>query len=145
MARLQRDLRVPRIPRPQRELHVVVGDNYAGNLGPQRKLRLKPFQTFVRKGCSGRRIGLSRYALRGALRRVGVGGIRTLNGTYGATPFVMNEAVDVRTALRSYTPGQRARCFSRIGRDYRGRQGRRPRGWDRNPYAIPADQLRHAL
>ena len=48
-ARLQRDFDAA-YPESQAEFMWWIGDNYAGNLGPARVFRLKPFQTYLQKG-----------------------------------------------------------------------------------------------
>ena len=143
MARLQRDYDAA-YPEASAGFMWWIGDNYAGNLGPQRNLRLKPFQTFVRKGVQWG--GGSDYPVTPFAARYGVWASvarRTLNGTYGATPFGMNEAVDVRTALRSYTAWAARTMFleDRVGTIEAGKDADLA-VWDRNPYAIPADQLK---
>ena len=143
MARLQRDYDAA-YPEVSAGFMWWIGDNYAGNLGPQRNLRLKPFQTFVRKGVQWG--GGSDYPVTPFAARYGVWASvarRTLNGAYGATPFGMNEAVDVRTALRSYTVWAARTMFldDRIGTIEVGKEADLA-VWDRNPYAIPADQLK---
>ncbi len=49
MARLQRDFDAG-YPESQATFLWWLGDNYAGNLGHQRVMRLKPFKTYVQKG-----------------------------------------------------------------------------------------------
>ena len=143
MARLQRDYDAA-YPEASAGFMWWIGDNYAGNLGPQRNLRLKPFQTFVRKGVQWG--GGSDYPVTPFAARYGVWASvarRTLNGTYGATPFGMNEAVDVRTALRSYTAWAARTMFleDRVGTIEPGKEADLA-VWDRNPYQIPTEQLK---
>ncbi len=143
MARLQRDYDAA-YPEASASFMWWIGDNYAGNLGPQRNLRLKPFQTFVRKGVQWG--GGSDYPVTPFAARYGVWASvarRTLNGTHGATPFGMNEAVNVRTALRSYTAWAARTMFldDRVGTIEAGKDADLA-VWDRSPYAIPADQLK---
>ncbi len=73
MARLQRDYDAA-YPESSAGFMWWIGDNYAGNLGPQRNLRLKPFQTYVRTRAVGRRLRLSGDAICRALWRLGIGG-----------------------------------------------------------------------
>ena len=144
MARLQRDYDAA-YPESSAGFMWWIGDNYAGNFGPQRNLRMKPFQTYVRKGIQWG--GSSDYPVTpfaGALRRVGVGG-----------------AADVERHVRRDSrsePRNRSTCAPRCARTRRGRRGRcssrigsaRSRSgkdadlavWDRNPYAVPTDQLK---
>ena len=130
---------MPRYPEASAGFMWWIGDNYAGNLGPQRNLRLKPFQTFVRKGVQWG--GGSDYPVTPFAARYGLWASvarRTLNGTYGATPFGMNEAVDVRTALRSYTAWAARTIFleDRVGTIEAGKDADLA-VWDRNPYEGP--------
>ena len=121
-----------------------IGDNYAGNFGPERNLRMKPFQTYIRKGI--RWGGSSDYPVTPFAARYGVWASvarQTLNGTYGAKPFGTAESVDVRTALRSYTAWAARTMFleDRVGSIEVGKEADLA-VWDRNPYAIPTDQLK---
>ena len=143
MARLQRDYDAA-YPESSAGFMWWIGDNYAGNLGPQRNLRLKPFQTYVRKGVIWS--GSSDYPVTPFAARYGIWASvarRTLNGTYGATPFGMNESVDVRTALRSYTAWAARSLFldDRVGTIEPGKEADLA-VWDRNPYEIATDQLK---
>ena len=122
-----------------------IGDNYAGNLGPQRNQRLKPFQHLrARRGCkwaAAPTIGVTpfpaRYGLWASVAR------ETLNGTYGATPFGTAESVDIKTALRSYTMLGRAHDVpGRPRRLDRSRQGCRHRGVGSRPYEVPTAALK---
>ena len=143
MARLQRDYDAA-YPEASAGFMWWIGDNYAGNLGPQRNLRLKPFQTFVRKGVQWG--GGSDYPVTPFAARYGLWASvarRTLNGTYGATPFGMNEAVDVRTALRSYTAWAARTMFldDLVGTIEAGKDADLA-VWDRNPYEVTTEQLK---
>jgi predicted amidohydrolase YtcJ len=105
---------------------------------------MKPFQTYVRKGIQWG--GSSDYPVTPFAARYGVWASvarRPLNGTYGAQPFGTAEAVDVRTALRSYTAWAARTMFleDRIGTIEAGKDADLA-VWDRNPYAIPTDQLK---
>src|SRR5687767_10093103 len=121
-----------------------IGDNYAGNFGPVRNLRMKPFQTYVRKGIQWG--GSSDYPVTPFAARYGVWASvarQTLNGTYGAKPFGTAESVDVRTALRSYTAWAARTMFleDRVGTIEAGKEADLA-VWDRNPYTVPTDQLK---
>lgn len=81
-----------------------IGDTYAGNWGPERCRRLNPFHTFLQKGIrwgGGSDFNVTpfpaRYGIWASIRR------QTLLGVYGPNPYGTAEAVDVRTALRSFT------------------------------------------
>ena len=81
-----------------------IGDTYAGNFGPERSQRLEPFKTWLAKGV--RWTGGSDYYVTPYPARYGIWASlerETLKGVYGAHPFGTAEAIDVHTALRSYT------------------------------------------
>jgi predicted amidohydrolase YtcJ len=143
MARLQLDYDAA-YPEASAGFMWWIGDNYAGNFGPVRNLRMKPFQTFVRKGIQWG--GGSDYPVTPFAARHGIWASvsrQTLNGTYGAKPFGTAESVDVRTALRSYTAWAARRIFleDRIGTIEVGKDADLA-VWDRNPYTVPTDQLK---
>jgi predicted amidohydrolase YtcJ len=143
MARLQRDHDAA-YPEASAGFMWWIGDNYAGNFGPVRNLRMKPFQTFVKKGIQWG--GSSDYPVTPFAARYGVWASvarQTLNGTYGGKPFGTAESVDVRTALRSYTAWAARTMFldDRVGTIEVGKEADLA-VWDRNPYAIPTDQLK---
>ncbi len=142
-ARLQQDYDAA-YPESQSEFMWWIGDNYAGNLGPQRGLRLSPFQTYVRKGIKW--AGGSDYPVTPFPARYGLWSSvarKTLNGTYGATPFGVQEAVDVKIALRSYTAWAARQLFldDRIGSIEVGKDADIA-VWDRDPYSVPTDSLK---
>ena len=68
---------------------------------------------------------------------------RTLNGTYGATPFGLKESIDIRTALRSYTIWAAHQIFldDRIGSIEVGKDADMA-VWDRDLYAVPTAELK---
>jgi predicted amidohydrolase YtcJ len=143
MARLQRDFDAA-YPEASGSFMWWIGDNYAGNLGPERSLRLKPFKTFRQKGirwASGSDFSVTpypaRYGLWASIAR------ETLNGIYGRTPFGTAEAVDVKTALRSYTIWAAHQIFQddRIGSIEVGKEADLA-VWDRDPYTVPAAALK---
>ncbi len=143
MARLQRDFDAG-YPESQATFLWWLGDNYAGNLGPQRSARLKPFKTFVQKGVKwggGSDYSVTpfpaRYSLWSSVART------TLDGTYGARPFGTAESVDIRTALRSHTIWAAHQMFleDRVGSIEVGKDADIA-VWDRNLYTVPADQLK---
>lgn len=91
-------------PETQGEFMYWIGDNYAGNLGPQRSLRLDPYQTFLRKGILF--AGGSDYPVTPLPARLGLWASvarQTLHGTYGAHPFGTTEAISAADSLKSYT------------------------------------------
>ena len=121
-----------------------IGDNYAGNYGPKRSARLVPLHTMVARGI---RFGggsdnpvtplPARYGLWASVER------ETLQGTYGAHPFGTAEAVDIHTALRSYTSWAAPQLFleKRIGSLEVGKEAD-VAVWDKDPYAIPGPELK---
>ena len=68
---------------------------------------------------------------------------RTVNGTYGATPFGLKESVDTRTALRSYTTSAAHQLFldDRIGSIEVGKDADIA-VWDRDLYSVPTAELK---
>jgi predicted amidohydrolase YtcJ len=121
-----------------------IGDTYAANLGPQRAPRLKPFQTFVRNGirwAGGSDYGVTpfpaRYGLWASVAR------ETLHGVHGATPFGKAEAVDIKTALRSYTIWAAHQMFleDRVGSIEVGKDADIA-VWDRDLYSVPTATLK---
>jgi predicted amidohydrolase YtcJ len=143
MARLQRDYDAG-YPESQAGFTWWIGDNYAGNLGAARGQRLNPFQTYVRRQI--RWAGGSDYPVTPYPARYGLWASvarKTLNGTWGATPFGTAEAVDIKTALRSYTAWAARQMFldDRVGSIEAGKDADIA-VWDRNPYTVPTDQLK---
>jgi predicted amidohydrolase YtcJ len=91
-------------PEPSAGFMWWIGDNYAGNFGPERCARLNPFKTYLARGirwAGGSDFDVTpfpaRYGLWASMAR------ETLLGVYGANPYGMAEAIDLRSALRSYT------------------------------------------
>jgi len=143
MARLQKQYDAG-YPESQAEFMWWIGDNYAANLGRPRVFRLKPFRTYTQKGmiwAGGSDYGVTpfpaRYGLWSTVAR------KTLNGTYGETPFGTDQSVDVRTALRSYTIWAAHQLFleTRIGSIEIGKDADLA-VWDRNLYTVPTDALK---
>jgi predicted amidohydrolase YtcJ len=143
MARLQKEFDAG-YPESQATFTWWLGDNYAGNLGPERGLRLNPFRTYLTKGvkwAGGSDYGVTpfpaRYGLWASVAR------RALNGTYGATPFGTAESVDIKAALRSFTIWAAHQIFldDRIGSIEPGKDADIA-VWDRNMYEIPTDALK---
>jgi predicted amidohydrolase YtcJ len=144
MARLQKDYDAG-YPESQAPFMWWIGDNYAGNLGPARAPRLKPFHTYVSTGVKwggGSDYNVTPFAARYGLWSSVVR--RTLNGTYGPTPFGTAEAVDIRTALRSYTTWAAHQIFldDHVGSIEPGKAADIA-VWDRDLYTIPADDLKN--
>src|SRR5581483_5604639 len=81
-----------------------IGDIYASSYGPERGLRLEPLHTLQLRGIVWS--GGSDYPVTPVAARYGLWAStarQTLRGTYGLRPFGAEEAIDIRTALRSYT------------------------------------------
>ena len=143
MARLQKEFDAG-YPESQAPFAWWLGDNYAGNLGPDRAPRLNPFHTYVTKGI--RWAGGSDYSVTPFPARYGLWASvarQTLNGTYGATPFGTKESVDIKTALRSYTTWAAHQVFLdvRVGSIEVGKDADIA-VWDRNMYIIPTAELK---
>ncbi|OLC40300.1 MAG: hypothetical protein AUH43_26620 [Acidobacteria bacterium 13_1_40CM_65_14] len=143
MARLQTEYDAG-YPESQAEFMWWIGDNYAGNLGPDRARRLTPFATYRRRGiiwAGGSDYSVTpfpaRYGLWSSVAR------QTLNGTFGATPFGTEERVDTRTALRSYTIWAAHQMFldDRIGSIEVGKDADIA-VWDRDMLTVPTDALK---
>jgi predicted amidohydrolase YtcJ len=142
-ARLQKEFDAA-YPEAQAEFMWWIGDNYAANLGPARALRLSPLKTFLDRGIKW--AGGSDYSVTPFPARYGLWASvarRTLNGTYGATPFGLKESVDIRTALRSYTVWAAHQLFldDRIGSIEAGKDADIA-VWDRDLYAVPTAELK---
>lgn len=121
-----------------------IGDNYAGNLGRNRALRLEPLKTLLARGVQwtgGSDFDVTpipaRYGLWAAVER------QTLKGTYGLHPFGTAEDVDVHAALRAYTAEGARQLFleDRIGSLEPGKEADIA-VWDRNIYSVPGSELK---
>lgn len=143
MARLQAQYDAG-YPESQAPFTWWIGDNYAGNLGRERGLRLNPFRTYVTKGvkwAGGSDYDVTpfpaRYGLWASIAR------KPLNGTYGATPFGSAESVDIKSTLRSYTIWAAHQIFldDRVGSIEVGKDADIA-VWDRNMYTAPTDALK---
>ncbi len=142
-ARLQRDFDAA-YPEAQAEFMWWIGDTYAANLGPSRALRLSPLRTFAAKGIKW--AGGSDYSVTPFPARYGLWASvarTTLNGSFGATPFGLEESVDIKTALRSYTIWAAHQLFldDRIGSIEVGKDADLA-VWDRDLYTVPTDRLK---
>lgn len=144
MARLQKD-HDSGYPELQAPFTWWIGDNYAGNLGPERALRLIPLKTFTAKGIVWG--GGSDYPVTPYPARYGIWASierKTLKGVYGAQPFGTAESVDVHTALRSYTAWAARQLFleDKVGSIEVGKDADIA-VWDRDVYTMPADEIRN--
>jgi predicted amidohydrolase YtcJ len=122
-----------------------IGDLYAGNFGPERSLRLMPFKTYLSHDI--RWAGGSDYFVTPIAARYGLWASverETLQGTYGAHPFGIAEAIDIHQALRSYTAWAARQLFleNRIGTLQVGKEAD-VAVWDQDLYAMPSKDLRN--
>lgn len=122
-----------------------IGDNYAGNFGPERSQRLEPFKTWIAKGIQWG--GGSDYPVTPYPARYGIWASldrETLKGVYGAHPFGTAEAIDVHTALRSYTAWAAHQLFleDKIGTIEPGKEADLA-VWDRDLYTMPAADIKN--
>lgn len=122
-----------------------IGDIYAGNYGPKRDQRLEPLKTLLSRGILWS--GGSDYSVTPLAARYGLWASvarQTAKGTYGAQPFGTAEAVDIHTALRSYTAWGARQMFleNKIGTLEAGKKADIAI-WDRDLYAVPSDQIKN--
>jgi predicted amidohydrolase YtcJ len=143
MAALQREFDAG-YPEMQPPFIWWIGDNYAGNLGRTRALRLEPLKTLLARHVQwtgGSDFDVTpfpaRYGIWAAIER------RTLNGTYGPQPFGTVESVDVHAALRAYTAAAARQLFleKKIGSLEPGKDADIA-VWDKNLYVIPASEIK---
>jgi predicted amidohydrolase YtcJ len=143
MARLEREHDAG-FPEAQGAFLWWLGDNYAGNLGPERAPRLKPFRTYQAKGvrwAAGSDYSVApfpaRYSLWASVAR------KTLNGTHGVQPFGTKESVNIKIALRAQTMWAAHQMFldDRVGSIEVGKDAD-VAVWDRDMYTVPTDDLR---
>jgi predicted amidohydrolase YtcJ len=131
-------------PEAQAEFMYWIGDTYAGNFGQARNQRLMPLRTYMNHGVQW--AGGSDYPVTPFAARLGIWSSmarETLNGTYGKQPFGTAEAVDVHTALRSYTTWGAHQLFldKRIGSLEPGKDADIAI-WDRDIYTVPMNQVK---
>jgi len=122
-----------------------IGDTYAGNFGPQRSQRLEPFKTWLAKGVQWG--GGSDYDVTPFPARYGIWVSierETLKGVYGKHPFGTAEAIDVHTALRSYTAWAARQLFleDKAGTIEPGKQADIA-VWDHDLYTMPAADIKN--
>ena len=131
-------------PEMQPEFLWWIGDIYAGNYGPRRGPRLEPLKTLLARGISWS--GGSDYPVTPLAARYGLwasAARQTFKGTYGQHPFGTEEAVDVMTALRSYTTWASRQMFleGKIGSLMVGKKADIA-VWDRDLSTTPVDQIK---
>jgi len=122
-----------------------IGDTYAGNFGPARNPRLEPFASFQRNGviwAGGSDYNVTPYPARYGLWSSVVR--ETQAAAYGRTPFGMAEAVDIRTALKSYTIWAARQMFleKQVGSLEIGKDADIA-VWAQNPYTMPSADLKN--
>lgn len=91
-------------PEPQAAFTWWIGDTYAGNFGAERSRRLNPFRDFLDRGIQW--AGGSDFSVTPFPARYGISASMArepLLGVYGKDVFGDEQAVDARTALRSFT------------------------------------------
>lgn len=121
-----------------------IGDIYAASYGPKRGQGLEPFKTLHARGILWS--GGSDYFVTPVAARYGLWASlvrQTAKGTYGVNPFGTAEALDIHTALRSYTAWGARQMFleNKIGSLEVGKQADIAI-WDRDLYAVSADQIK---
>ena len=131
-------------PEMQPEFLWWIGDIYAGNYGPIRDQNLEPLRTLQSRGIlwsGGSDFPVTpiaaRYGLWASLVR------ETAQGTYGLHPFGTREAVDIHTALRSYTAWGARQMFleNKIGTLDVGKKADIAI-WDRDLYSVPSAEIK---
>jgi len=121
-----------------------IGDTYAGNFGPERCLRLKPYKTFLDRGMIWAATSdfwvvpyPSRYGIWAQIAR------EPLLGVYGSHPFGTEESIDVHNALRAYTIWSAHQLFmeDKIGSIEVGKYADIAI-WDKDMYTIPTPEIK---
>lgn len=121
-----------------------IGDTYAGNFGPERCLRLKPYKTFLNKGIKWAATSdffvdpfPARYGIWAQIVR------EPLIGVYGQHPFGTAESVDVHAALRAYTIWAAHQLFldDKVGSIEAGKYADLA-VWDKDMYTIPTEEIK---
>ena len=131
-------------PEMQPEFLWWIGDIYAASYGPARGPRLEPLKTLQSRGILWS--GGSDYFVTPVAARYGIWASlarQTAKGTFGLHPFGMAEAVDIHTALRSYTAWGARQMFleSKIGTLEAGKRADIAI-WDGDLYTMPTDQIK---
>lgn len=143
MANLQRKYDAG-YPEMQPEFLWWIGDIYAASYGSKRGQRLEPLRTLQSRGIVWS--GGSDYFVTPIAARYGLWASitrQTAQGTYGLRPFGESEAVDIHTALRSYTAWGSRQMFleDKIGTIEVGKRADIA-VWDRNLYSVSNEQIK---
>jgi predicted amidohydrolase YtcJ len=131
-------------PESQANFTWWIGDTYAGNFGEQRSQRLNPFHTFKEKGIQWG--GGSDFEVTPFPARYGIWASmvrQPLLGVYGEDAFGQSEAIDARTALRSFTMWAAHQMFldDRTGSIEVGKYADIA-VWDVDPYSAEPDAIK---
>ena len=131
-------------PELQAEFLWWIGDIYASSYGPERGKHLVPLKTLKNRGILWS--GGSDYSVTPIPARYGIWASmarQTAKGTYGLHPFGMDEAIDSKTALRSYTAWSARQMFmeDKVGTLEAGKRADIA-VWDRDIYTAPTDQIK---
>jgi predicted amidohydrolase YtcJ len=128
-------------PEMQAEFLWWIGDIYAPNYGPERDLRLIPLKTLQKRGILWS--GGSDYSVTPVAARYGLWASVARQTASGKKPFGSEEAVDAKTALRSYTAWGARQMFleDKIGTLEPGKRADIAI-WDRNIYTISTEQIK---
>jgi predicted amidohydrolase YtcJ len=121
-----------------------IGDIYASSYGLKRGQHLEPLHTLREKGILWS--GGSDFSVTPLAARYGLwasAARQTAKGTYGLHPFGIAEAVDMHTAIRSYTAWGSRQMFleNKIGSLEIGKKADIAI-WARDPYSISTDQIK---
>jgi len=132
------------IPETQSVFLYWLGDSLPAAFGPAQSQHLMPLATYRKLGmvfASGSDFPVT--PLSPALGLWAAVAREPLKGTFGAHPFGMDEAVDVHTALRSYTEWAARQLFleKETGTVAVGKWADLA-VWDRNPYAVSTAELK---
>jgi predicted amidohydrolase YtcJ len=128
-------------PEMQAEFLWWIGDIYAPNYGPERDQRLIPLKTLQSRGILWS--GGSDYSVTPIAARYGLWASLARQTSSGKKPFGDAEAIDAKTALRSYTAWGARQMFleNKIGTLEPGKWADIAI-WDRDIYTIPTDQVK---
>lgn len=121
-----------------------IGDIYAASYGSKRGQHLEPLKTLQSRGVLWS--GGSDYFVTPVAARYGLWASttrQTAKGTYGPQPFGTAEAVDIHTALRSYTAWGSRQMFleDKIGTLEVGKKADIAI-WDRDLYSVSNEQIK---